>query len=136
LVEVLCIDGRDLEKTQDDHVSDHGPLTTPLVTCEAEQGSTNRSQQQSECDGFRDIGLGDVVVLCQLYGLDRKSVKVESIGGPGSETDKEEDPVHGCKLCHQAERVSKLGRSLPLGRSLATLVVDNYSLLPFEEVRP
>lgn len=63
-------------------------------------------------------------------------MEVESISSPGGKTDKEEDPVHGGKLCHQAERVSKLRRSLPFGRGFATLIIDNNSLLPFEEIGP
>lgn len=41
----------------------HGPFPTPVVTGNTEDGSTSRAEEESEGDGGRDGGFGNVVEL-------------------------------------------------------------------------
>lgn len=136
LLEGRGIDGGDLQKTKDNHIGDHRPFATPLVTCEAEHSSSYRSQKESKSNGLGDVGLGDLVVLCEFDCLDGQSVKVKGVSSPRSKTNDEEDPVHCSELRHQAKRVDELWRRLPFGRGFSTVIVDDDSLLPLEKIGP
>lgn len=116
--------------------TDHRPLSAPLVTSKAKDSSSNRTKQECKSDGLGDVCLGDMIILGELDGLDGQRVKVESISSPSSETNKEEDPVHGTELSHQAERVPELWWSLPFCGRLTTFIVDDNTLLPDEEIGP
>ncbi|KAI6762748.1 hypothetical protein HG530_008728 [Fusarium avenaceum] len=93
LLEGGAVDGGDLKNTQNDHVEDHGPLATPFVTSETKHGCADRAEEQSEGDGCGDGGLAGVIIERQLLGLNRQSVEVKGISGPGAEADEEEYPV-------------------------------------------
>jgi hypothetical protein len=57
LLESCSVDGSNLKKTQDDHVENHGPLSTKLVSSYTEHGSADRAEQQRQSDGCRDGGV-------------------------------------------------------------------------------
>lgn len=112
----------------------HRPLATPFVTCETKDRSTDRSQQECESDGGRDIGLGAVVVLGQLDSLDRERVEVEGVSRPRSKADDEVEPVFRAQLSKKRDWVLQRFRCLPLSVLLAVLVPDDNSLLPHKQV--
>lgn len=70
LLEGCAVDGGDLKNTKDDHVEDHGPLASPLVTSETKHGCADRSEEKSEGNGGGNGGLAGVIVNRQLLGLD------------------------------------------------------------------
>lgn len=51
------VDCSDLEKTKDDHVGNHGPLSSPFVTSKTEDGGTDGTEEEGKGDGGGDIGL-------------------------------------------------------------------------------
>lgn len=57
LLESLAVDGGNLQKTEDDHVENHGPLATILVTSQTEEGGADGTEKQSQGDGSGDICL-------------------------------------------------------------------------------
>lgn len=136
LVESGAIDGCNLEETKDDHVEDHGPLATKLVTSQTEEGSADRSEKQCQCDGGGDGCVASFEVCRELGGLDREGVEVERIGSPGEEADKEVEPVLETQLREQADGVLERLRLLPLAGLLTIFVPDNHTLVPLEEVAP
>lgn len=89
LAESLTVDGRDLKKAEDDHVEHHWPFPAKLVPCQSEDGSTDGSQKEGEGDGGRDCGVGGLIIIGELDGLDGEGVEVESVRGPRGETDEE-----------------------------------------------
>lgn len=134
LLEGCAVDGGDLQDAEDDHVEDHGPLATILVTSETEEGGADGAEEESQGDGGGDVGLGGVVVLGQLDSLDGEGVEVKGISGPGAEADDEEDPVLERELGHQTDGVLERVGIPPFSSLLTMLVVDDDALLPDEEV--
>lgn len=116
--------------------TDHRPLSAPFVTSKTKDGSSNGAKQECKSDGLGDVCLGDMIVLGELDSLNGQSVKVERISGPSSKSNEEKDPVHGTELSHQAERVAEPWWSLPFCGRLTTFIVDDNTLLPYEEIRP
>lgn len=51
LLERSRVDGCDLKETQDNHVSNHGPLSSESVSKETEERSTDGPEKQSKGDG-------------------------------------------------------------------------------------
>lgn len=129
-----AVDGGNLQDTEDDHVEDHGPLAPPLVTRQPEEGGADGAEEQRQGDGRGDVGLGGVVVVGELLGLDGQRVEVKGIGRPGGQADEEEGPALGVELREQAEGVLDGVRVLPLAGGLAEVVGDDDALLPDEEV--
>lgn len=134
LVECLGVNGGDLEKTENDHVDNHGPFATKLVSRETEDGSTDGAEKQSKGDGSGDVGVGSVIVFGKLGGLNGQGVEVKGIGTPSGETDDEEEPVLGAQLSHETDGVLQRLRGPPFSVLLAVFIADNNSLFPDEEV--
>lgn len=70
LLEGAGIDGSDLEKTENNHVDDHGPFATKLISEGTEEGSAHRAEEKCECDGCGDGCVRSLVVGCELCCLD------------------------------------------------------------------
>lgn len=136
LIEGTTVDGGDLEKTEDNHVENHGPLATELVTSKTEECSTDGSKQQCQGDGGGDRCVTPVVVCRQFCCLDGQGVEVKGIGCPGEEAHKEVGPVLQTQLRKQTDWVLQGLGLLPLAGLLAILIPDNHTLLPLEEVAP
>lgn len=136
MLEGARVDGGDLKEAENDHVDNHGPLASPLVSGQTEDSGTNGAKQQGEGNRSRDISVAAVVVLGQFGRLDREGVEVEGISTPSAESDDEEKPVFGAELGQQAEGVLQRLWGLPFGVLLAIVVCDNDTLLPDEEVTP
>lgn len=136
MVESGAVDCCDLEKTENDHVEDHGPFATELVTSQTKEGGTDRSKEQGQCDGGGDGRVAPLEVRRKLGCLDGEGVEVESIGSPCEEADKEVEPVLETQLSEQADRILERLRLLPFASLLAILVPDDHALVPFEEIAP
>ncbi|KAI6751963.1 hypothetical protein HG531_006659 [Fusarium graminearum] len=134
LVKGSTVNGGDLQNTEDDHVEDHGPLATPLVTSKTEHGGTDRAEEEGEGDGCCDCGFAGIIVERQLLGLDRQGVEVKGISGPGAEADEEEDPVLGRQLSHETDGVLDRVWVPPFGCLFTMFVCDDDALLPDEEI--
>ena len=134
LLEGGAVDGGDLEQAEHDHVDDHGPFATELVTGKAEEGSADGAQEQGQSDGGRNIRLGGLVVFGELDGLDGQGVEVKSVGGPGEQADDEEDPIFGGQLDEELDGVLQGLGGLPFGGDLAIFVGDGDSLAPAKKV--
>lgn len=136
LIESGTVDGCDLEKTEDNHVENHRPFATELVSSQTKEGGTDRSEEQCKCDGGGDRCVASLEVRSQLGCLDGEGMEVERIGSPSEETNQEVSPVLQAELSEQADRVLEGLRLLPLASLLAIVVPDDHTLVPFEKVAP
>lgn len=102
-----AVDGGNLKKTKDDHVDDHGVLATKLVTGQTKESRADGAKEQSEGDGSGDVGLCGVVVFREFDGLDGEGMEVKGIGGPGGQTDEEEEPAFSIELSEKTDGVSQ-----------------------------
>lgn len=103
LLESLAVDSRDLQHPQDDHVENHGIFAPESISGQTEGGGTDGAQKEGKCDSSGNVGIGLIVVFCQLDGLDGESMEIEGIGCPSPKPTQEEEP-----LCRSVSHFGKL----------------------------
>src|SRR5699024_1042229 len=107
---------------------------TQLVTSQAKESSADGAEKQSQCDGGGDIGLGGVVIVGKLLGLDGEGVEVKGVRGPGRETAEKEDPALGREHAEKLEGILDTFEIPPLACGLAVLIANQDSPFPNEEI--
>jgi hypothetical protein len=105
-----------------------------LISSKTEEGSADRSEQQSKSDGGGDAGVGLLVVCRKLGSLDRQGVEVEGVSSPCKEADDEVQPILPSQLSEERKWVLERLRLLPLAVLLAIVVPDHNTLVPDEQV--
>jgi len=69
-----------------EHIDNHRILSSPEVTSDAEDCRSERTEEEGECDGGRDLSLCYPIVSCQTGDRERYNMEIVAVHCPACET--------------------------------------------------